>query len=196
MCWCVVIYFIIYEYRAAFLFAVLLFCQPVLLMPFLCTCSLDYLPRLLWLSRLIITLSYRSLCSLSVLFRGSHIRNKKKNKTKCINYSTTLSPSRKIYFWCECACVLRVVVCGCLRVSIHACDYLEGRKWRGKNKSDKIDGRKFSEEESWQTQRSWMAALKVQMFGFSLSSPSRQTTSGSMLQWGWNDLLVSRRPSL
>lgn len=37
--------------------------SPFLLIPFLCTCSLNYSPRLLELSHLIITSSHRSLCS-------------------------------------------------------------------------------------------------------------------------------------
>lgn len=37
--------------------------SPFLLIPFLCTCSLNYLPRLLELSHPIIASSHRSLCS-------------------------------------------------------------------------------------------------------------------------------------
>lgn len=96
--------------------------SPFLLIPFLCTCSLNYLPRLLELSHPIITSSHRSLCSQCVLLqrRLISIRNKnlKKDLSKCVNYST-LPP---IYVWCKCARVAR------LRVFTHTCNYFKRGK--------------------------------------------------------------------
>lgn len=126
MCWCVVICFIIYEYRKAFLHAALLFCQPVLLIPSLCTCSLDYLPRLLRLSQLIIILLYSSLGSSFVQFRGSliGIRTRKNKTIYWLKLPYSLKKSILLVFY--------VVVCGCLCVYIHACNYLNRWKWWGK----------------------------------------------------------------
>lgn len=96
--------------------------SPFLLIPFLCTCSLNYLPRLLELSHPIIASSHRSLCSQCVLLRRRliSIRNKnlKKDLSKCVNYST-LPP---IYVWCKCARV------ACLRVFTHTCNYFKRGK--------------------------------------------------------------------